>query len=75
MPEVYSDNKTTCRRKDDMGDKLLGQILLENGDISPKQLEKALELQKTFVGLLGMILVNQRIISEKQLLNAIKDQS
>ena len=46
---------------------LLGEMLLENGEITRQQLDEALEIQKKEGGLLGIILVNLGFINEQSL--------
>ena len=54
---------------------LLGEILLENGEISKEQLGKALEVQKNEGGLIGIILVTQGAISEQILVKYLAIQA
>lgn len=54
---------------------LLGEILLEKGEISQEQLDKALEVQKNEGGLIGIILVNQNAISEQVLVKYLALQA
>jgi len=54
--------------------KPLGQLLLEKGIISKKQLEEALEVQREKGGLLGQILVSLGYVDEKEIAQAITVQ-
>ncbi len=54
--------------------KQLGQLLLEKGIISQKQLDKAVEIQKDKGGLLGQILVLLGYASEEQIAQALTVQ-
>ena len=54
---------------------LLGEILLENGEITQEQLDKALEVQKSEGGLIGIILVTQAAISEQTLIQYLSIQA
>ena len=54
---------------------LLGEILLENGEISQDQLDKALDVQKSEGGLIGIILVTQGAISEQTLVKYLAIQA
>ena len=54
---------------------LLGEILLENGEISQEQLEMALEIQKKEGGLIGIILVSQGAIEEQTLVKYLAIQA
>ena len=54
---------------------LLGEILLENGEITQDQLDKALEVQKKEGGLIGIILVSQGSISEQILVKYLAIQA
>jgi hypothetical protein len=59
----------------DMAKPLLGEMLLESGDISQEQLNEALAIQKKEGGLMGIILVNLGYITEKQLVNYLALQA
>ncbi|WP_250657377.1 GspE/PulE family protein [Alkalimarinus coralli] len=63
---------------DDLGSDLvslpLGQILIKQGSIQPRDLEKALVVQKQLGGRLGGILVRSGSVSESNLLKALKVQ-
>ena len=54
---------------------LLGEILLENGEISQDQLNKALDVQKNEGGLIGIILVTQGAITEQTLVKYLAIQA
>ncbi len=54
---------------------LLGEILLENGEITNDQLEKAVEVQKKEGGLIGIILVSQGAITEQTLVKYLAIQA
>lgn len=58
-----------------MSKPLLGEILLENGEITQEQLDTALEEQKKEGGLIGIILVNLGIISEQTLVKYLAIQA
>ncbi len=58
-----------------MAKPLLGEILLENGEITQEQLDKALEVQKSEGGLIGIILVTQGAISEQILVKYLALQA
>lgn len=58
-----------------MAKPLLGEILLENGEISQDQLDAALEEQKKEGGLIGIILVNLGFISEQLLVKYLAVQA
>ncbi|MBW1982127.1 MAG: glycosyltransferase [Deltaproteobacteria bacterium] len=51
--------------------RLLGEILVESGRLTPEQLEEALTLQKTTGGRLGWILMSQGIISRLDLFHSL----
>ena len=54
---------------------LLGEILLENGEITQEQLDKAIETQKREGGLIGIILVTQGSITEQALVKYLAVQA
>jgi type IV pilus assembly protein PilB len=58
-----------------MSKALLGEMLLENGEITRQQLDEALEVQKKEGGLLGIILVNLGHISEQSLVKYLAVQA
>ncbi|MBC2696413.1 MAG: Flp pilus assembly complex ATPase component TadA [Desulfobacteraceae bacterium] len=53
---------------------LLGEILVKNFGVDPVDVEKALQFQANFEGMLGSILINMGIISEETLVFALSDQ-
>lgn len=53
---------------------LLGEILVEKYGVDPGDIEKALQFQAKFEGMLGSILINMGIISEETLVSALSDQ-
>jgi len=58
-----------------MAKPLLGEILLENGEITREQLDKALEVQNKEGGLIGIILVTQSVITEQVLVRYLALQA
>lgn len=58
-----------------MAKPLLGDVLVENGIITPEQMNKALEIQRIEGGLFGVILVSEGIISEKKLVECLALQA
>ena len=54
---------------------LLGEILLENKEISKEQLDKAIEVQKKEPGLIGIILVTMGAITEQTLVKYLAIQA
>jgi type IV pilus assembly protein PilB len=54
---------------------LLGEMLLENGEITRQHLDEALEIQKKDGGLLGIILVNLGFINEQSLVKYLAIQA
>ena len=58
-----------------MSKALLGEMLLENGEITRQQLDEALEIQKKEGGLLGIILVNLGYIGEQSLVKYLAVQA
>ena len=58
-----------------MAKPLLGEMLVENGVITQAQLNKALEVQHSEGGLIGIILVSQGIISEQKLVEYLAMQA
>jgi len=79
MREKYS-NKTGIKRASTIMEstpinnyraKRLGEILIEMGLISSKELEKAIQIQKKAGKRLGEILVEQGVLSQKDLLKAL----
>ncbi|MBI4368207.1 MAG: hypothetical protein HY588_02325 [Candidatus Omnitrophica bacterium] len=58
-----------------MAKKRIGEILIENGSLTPDQLTKALEQQKTKPGkLLGKILIEMGFVSEEDIVVALATQ-
>ena len=53
---------------------LLGEILIKKYGVDPGDIEKALQFQAKFEGMLGSILINMGIISEETLVSALSDQ-
>lgn len=53
----------------------LGEILLENGKISRNDLDRALEVQKTVGGLIGLLLIKLGVVSEVDVYLAISRQT
>jgi len=53
----------------------LGEILVENGEITSEQLQKALEAQKQSGGLIGMVLVNLGYIDKNKLFRYLEMQT
>jgi len=56
------------------GPKKLGEILIEQGVLTPENLEKALEVQKTESGLLGEILIRLKMLKEEDVVIALATQ-
>lgn len=54
--------------------KKLGEMLIESGDITPKQLEHALNEQKTNGKRLGETLINLGFLTERQMLRSLEQQ-
>jgi type IV pilus assembly protein PilB len=54
--------------------KRIGEILIEKGLLSEKQLAEALQEQKTSSGFLGTILINKGWISQKNFLGVLAEQ-
>ena len=52
----------------------LGEILMDSGILTPAQLDKALEMQKSNGKKLGELLIDEGIISEQQLVEALEYQ-
>ena len=52
---------------------LLGGILVEKFDVDPRDIEKALQFQAKYGGLIGSILLNMGIISEETLVSALSE--
>lgn len=58
-----------------MAKQLLGDILVDNGEITAEQLAEALEIQKKEGGLIGIILVNLGFLSEQSLVKYLAVQA
>ncbi|MBN1500146.1 MAG: hypothetical protein JW982_08325 [Spirochaetes bacterium] len=58
-----------------MAKQLLGDILLDNGEITREQLDEALKIQKDEGGLIGIILVNLGHLSEQSLVKYLAIQA
>jgi hypothetical protein len=58
-----------------MAKPLLGEMLVESGEITKEQLEKALQIQKEEGGLIGIILVNLGSIDEQTLVKYLASQA
>ena len=52
----------------------IGEILVKKFDVDPKDIEKALELQRKVGGYIGQILISEGVITETQLLLALSEQ-
>ena len=53
---------------------LLGEILVKKYGVDPVDVEKALQFQANFEGMLGSILINMGILAEETLVSALSDQ-
>lgn len=58
-----------------MAKQLLGDILVEHGEITSAQMSEALDIQKKEGGLIGIILVNLGYISEQSLVKYLAIQA
>jgi hypothetical protein len=58
-----------------MAKPMLGEMLVESGEITQEQLDQALEVQKKEGGLIGIILVNLNLMSEKTLVKYLSLQA
>lgn len=58
-----------------MSKQLLGDILVDNGEITKDQLNEALDIQKNEGGLIGIILVNLGHMSEQTLVKYLAVQA
>jgi MSHA biogenesis protein MshE len=54
---------------------LLGEILIQDGVITQRQLDEAIEYQKNNGGLIGILLIRLGYINEKQLQRALIKQT
>ena len=57
-----------------MGDKRLGEMLIEAGAIDDRELQSALVLQQQYSGKIGELLVNQGSCTEDDVLAALSVQ-
>ena len=53
---------------------LIGEILIQKHGVDSADIEKALQFQMKFGGMIGSILINMGIIAEETLLSALSDQ-
>ncbi|MBF0226984.1 MAG: Flp pilus assembly complex ATPase component TadA [Desulfobacterales bacterium] len=53
---------------------LLGEILIKKYDINPVDIDKGLQFQQNYGGLIGAILINMGVISEDTLVSALSEQ-
>jgi len=60
--------------RDDAGAKVLGQLLLERGEVSPRGLEAALRAQEEEEGRLGELLTRRGLCDEESVARALADQ-
>ncbi len=58
-----------------MSKRLLGDLLVEGGEITKEQLDKAITLQKNSGGMLGIILKDMGFIDDQILVKYISKQS
>ncbi|MDA3900504.1 MAG: hypothetical protein PF637_08295 [Spirochaetes bacterium] len=58
-----------------MSKQLLGDILVDNSEITQKQLDEALSIQKKEGGLIGIILVNLGYLNEQSLVKYLAIQA
>ncbi|MFW6365813.1 MAG: hypothetical protein ACOC2H_04985 [Spirochaetota bacterium] len=58
-----------------MAKQLLGDILVDNGEITQEQLDEALAIQKKEGGLIGIILVNLNYLDEQSLVKYLAIQA
>ncbi len=54
---------------------LLGELLIENGEVSQEQLNRAIDIQKKEGGLIGIILVNLGFLNEQTLVKYLALQA
>ena len=54
---------------------LIGELLLQKGEITQNQLNSALEYQQQNGGLIGIILLQQNIINEQTLVDCLAFQA
>jgi general secretion pathway protein E len=53
---------------------LIGEILTEKYNVATKDIDKALQFQERFGGLIGSVLINMGVISEETLVAALSEQ-
>ena len=53
---------------------LLGEILIEKHGVKPVDIDKALQFQTKFGGMLGSVLINMGIVDEETVVLALSDQ-
>ena len=53
---------------------LLGEILIEKYGVKPVDIDKALQFQTKFGGMLGSVLINMGIVDEDNIVSALSDQ-
>ena len=58
-----------------MSKPLLGELLLENEEVTQEQLDEALKIQKEEGGLIGIIIANLGYISEQKLVKYLAKQA
>lgn len=58
-----------------MSNKLLGNLLVEYKEITKEQLDKALDIQKVEGGLIGIVLIQQKMIDEQILVKYLALQA
>jgi len=58
-----------------MAKPMLGEMLVENKVITREQLDRALEIQKSEGGLIGIILISQGVITEQTLVEYLAMQA
>ncbi|RZB36336.1 MAG: two-component system, chemotaxis family, sensor kinase CheA [Desulfobacteraceae bacterium Eth-SRB2] len=62
-------------KADQIGDKPVGEIMIQKGEITPKELEKGLQRQKQEPGKkIGQILVEDKSVESKSVVGALRDQ-
>jgi two-component system, chemotaxis family, sensor kinase CheA len=62
-------------KADQIGDKPVGEIMIQKGEITSKELEKGLERQKQEPGKkIGQILVEDKSVESKSVVGALRDQ-
>ena len=58
-----------------MSKQLLGELLVDNGEVTQEQLNEVLEIQKKEGGLIGIILVNLGYMTEQNLVKYLALQA